>query len=193
MAWTAVDHQRRAQIALRPKLIVRPLLTMIGAFSLAGCAGGQTPLETVEYVDIDRFMGDWYVIANIPTFLEKNAHNAVETYQLNDDGTIATTFVFRKGAYDGKAKTYTPKAWITDTESNAVWGMQFIWPVKADYRVVYLTEDYSQTVIARNKLDYVWVMARTPTISDDDYNAILQMVESIGYDVSKVRKVPQKW
>ena len=47
-------------------------------------------MKTVDQVDIDRFMGPWYVIANIPTFLEKGAHNAVETYSLNDDGTIAT-------------------------------------------------------------------------------------------------------
>lgn len=193
MAGAAVDHQGRAQAALRAGMIVRPILPIIAAFSMAGCAGGQTPLETVGHVDIDRFMGDWYVIANIPIFLEKNAHNAVETYELNSDGTIATTFVFRKDAYDGKEKKYTPKAWITDTESNAVWGMQFIWPIKADYRIVYLTDDYSQTVVARNKRDYVWVMARTPQISDDDYSAMLQKIESIGYDISKVQKVPQKW
>ena len=42
-------------------------------------------------VDVDRFMGDWYVIANIPTFAEKGAHNAVESYRLDADGTIATT------------------------------------------------------------------------------------------------------
>ena len=34
-------------------------------------------LKTVDYVDLERFMGDWYVIANIPTFIEKGAVNAV--------------------------------------------------------------------------------------------------------------------
>jgi lipocalin len=28
-------------------------------------------METVPYVDLKRFMGDWYVVANIPTFVEK--------------------------------------------------------------------------------------------------------------------------
>ena len=138
-------------------------------------------------------MGDWYVIANIPTFLEKGAYNAVETYERNPDGTIATTFVFRKGGFDGKRKEYNPKAWVRDSQSNAEWGMQFVWPIKADYRIVYLTEDYSQTVIARNKRDYVWVMARTPAIDDADYQEISSMIESMGYDISKLRKVPQKW
>ena len=64
------------------------------------------PLPAVDYVDLERFSGDWYVIANIPTFLEKGAHNAVETYELNEDGTIATTFTFRDGSFDGKGNAF---------------------------------------------------------------------------------------
>ena len=150
-------------------------------------------MKTVDHVDIDRFMGPWYVIANIPTFLEKGAHNAVETYSLNDDGTIATHFSFRQDSSDGKVKEYNPKAWVMDKESNALWGMRFVWPIKADYRIVYLNEDYSMTIIGRQKRDYVWIMARTPTIPDDDYNRLESMVESLGYDMSKLRRVPQNW
>lgn len=160
---------------------------------LGACAGNQPPLATVDHVDIERFMGDWYVIANIPTFLEKGAHNAVETYQLNADGSIATTFVFRQDSFDGEEKTYRPKGFVTDTQTNAVWGMRFVWPIKADYRIVYLRDDYSLTVIGRNKRDFVWIMARTPTISEEDYQQMLVLVESMGYDVSKVERVPQKW
>jgi apolipoprotein D and lipocalin family protein len=159
----------------------------------AGCAGNHAPIEPVTYVDLERFMGDWYVIANIPTFLEKGAHNAVESYALNEDGSIATTFEFRKDGFDGKRKTYTPTGFVTDTESNAIWGMRFIWPIKADYRIVYLDEDYSQTVIARNKRDFVWLMARTPEISDSDYAELVELIESLGYDIAKLGKVPQQW
>lgn len=161
--------------------------------TLFACAGAKPVLDTVDHVDLERFMGDWYVIANIPTFLEKNAHNAVETYALNDDGTIQTTFVFRKGSPTGKKKRYEPKAFVREDTGNAVWGMQFIWPIKADYRIVYLTDDYTQTVIARNKLDYVWIMARTPTISEADYVALVKMIGALGYDTAKIKKVPQQW
>ncbi len=150
-------------------------------------------METVDYVDLERFMGDWYVIANIPTFLEKGAHNAVETYAMNDDGTIATTFTFRDDGFDGELKQYNPKGFVRDTDTNALWGMRFIWPIKADYRIVYLDEDYSQTIIGRQKRDFVWVMAREPNISDSDYETLLGVVESLGYDMSKVERVPQKW
>ena len=160
---------------------------------LGACASKGPEMKTVDYVDLDRFMGDWYVIANIPTFLEKGAHNAVETYALNDDGTIATTFVFRDGGFDGEQKRYTPKGFVRDDGTNAHWGMRFIWPIKADYRIVYLSEDYSQTIIARQKRDFLWIMARTPEISDEDYNGLIDFAASIGYDVGKIERVPQRW
>ena len=138
-------------------------------------------------------MGDWYVIASIPTFLEKNAHNAVETYELNADGTIATTFTFRKGGFDGKEKVFRPKGFVRNTETNAVWGMRFIWPIKADYRIVYLDAEYSKTVIGRNKRDYVWLMAREPSIPDDEYEDLVGFIASLGYDTDKLVKVPQRW
>lgn len=168
-------------------------LVVVASLTLAGCASSGPEMETVDYVDLERFMGDWYVIANIPTFLEKDAYNAVETYELNDDGTIATTFTFRKGGFDGEKKVYTPKGFVRDDESNALWGMRFIWPIKADYRIVYLDDDYSQTIIGRQKRDFVWVMAREPNISDAEYEKLLGTVESLGYDMSKVQRVPQKW
>ena len=152
--------------------------------------GCQTlaPIHTVPYVDLNRFMGDWYVIANIPTFIEKDAHNAVESYRLAEDGTIATTFTFNKGGFDGPLKTYNPRGFIRDKESNAVWGMQFIWPFKAEYRIIVLSEDYATTVIGRTKRDYVWIMARKPVISDGEYALILNFLTEQGYDISKVQK-----
>ena len=149
------------------------------------------PIKTVEYVDLNRFMGDWYVIANIPTFIEKNAYNAIETYQLEEDGTVATTFKFNKGGPDGELKTYHPRGFIRDEASNAVWGMQFIWPFKSEYRIIYLSDDYSTTVIGRSKRDYVWIMAREPKISDEEYASIKNFLQEQGYDLRDLQKVPQ--
>ena len=137
-------------------------------------------------------MGKWYVIANIPTFIEKDAYNATEFYRLEDDGTIATTFRFNKGSLEGPVKEYQPRGFIRDNPSNAVWDMQFFWPFKAEYRIIYLSEDYSTTVIGRTKRDYVWIMSRTPSISDEEYASILKFLQAQNYDVSKVQKVPQQ-
>jgi len=139
-------------------------------------------MTPVDYVDLERFMGDWYVIANIPTYFEKNAYNPLESYRLDEDGSIATTFSFNAGSFDGEQKVFRPRAFITDPVSNAVWGMQFIWPIKADYRIVYLDEDYQTTIIGRNNLDYVWIMARSPQISEQSYSELEAFVMALGYD-----------
>ena len=137
-------------------------------------------------------MGDWYVIASIPTFIERQAYNAIESYELVNGSKVRTTFSFNEGYFDGPLKTYRPTGFVNSDPSNAIWGMQFIWPIKADYRVMYLNDDYTQTVIGRNKRDYVWIMARTPAIPAADYSSILELIMKQGYDTSKIRRVPQR-
>jgi apolipoprotein D and lipocalin family protein len=70
--------------------------------------------------------------------------------------------------------------------------MRFVWPIKADYRIVYVSSDYGQTIIGRQARDYVWIMARLPTISEADYQKLLEFVKREGYDPTPVRKVPQR-
>ncbi len=171
----------------------KTVLAFASAGLLSACQASLPPLETVDHVDLERFMGDWYVIANIPTFVEKGAHNAVESYRLEDDGTIATTFTFRKDAFDGPEKQYHPRGFVRDTRSNAEWGMQFIWPIKGDYRIIYLDQDYSVTIIGRNPRDYVWLMARTPQISDERYREAVNFIADAGYDTAELQRVPQQW
>ena len=163
---------------------------LLGSF--LGCSS-PPPIQTASEVDLERFMGDWYVIANIPTFIETEAFNAVESYRLNDDGTIATTFTFRQGGFEGQQKIYRPTGFVVDQESNAVWDMQFLWPFKADYRIVFVNPDYSQTIIGRLKRDYVWIMARTPRLPEEDYQHLLKIIADQGYDLSKIQRVPQRW
>lgn len=161
--------------------------------SLLAACQSQPPMPTVQQVDLPRFMGDWYVIANIPTFAEKGAHNAIESYQLDKDGSIATTFSFNADSFNGKRKSFHPRAFVVDTKTNAEWGMQFVWPIKAEYLIIDLDADYTRTVIGRTARDYVWIMARTPSLPDAEYTAILKRLADLGYDTSRIEKVPQRW
>ena len=151
------------------------------------------PLSPVEYVDLERFMGPWYVISSTPPFIDKKSYNAIEEYTLAEDGTIKTRFSFFDGGFDGKFKTYHPTGFVRPDGSNAVWGMQFIWPIKADYQIVYLDEDYRRVIIAREKRDLVWLMAREPTIPEEEYQALLARIVALGYDASDLRLTPQQW
>jgi apolipoprotein D and lipocalin family protein len=169
----------------------RPWLCAVAL--LAACqAAPRLPMPTVAHVDLPRYMGDWYVIASIPTFIERDAYGAVESYQLDPDGTIATTFTFQAGSFEGARKQYRPRGYVVDPASNAAWSMQFIWPFRSDYRIAWLDAEYSRVIVARPQRDYVWIMARTPQIGEVDYQRLLDLVGRLGYDTAKVRKVPQR-
>lgn len=176
------------------RMITGTCTALVAGMLMVGCSSTpKSPLPHEDKVDLQRFMGAWYVIANIPTFIEKDIYNAVESYELAPDGTIDTTFTFRKGGFDGDEKRYTPRGFVVDEVSNAVWGMRFVWPIKAEYVIAYVDDAYQHTIIGRSARDYVWIMARTPTLSDEVYADLVARVAALGYDTALLQKVPQRW
>ncbi|MGF1528427.1 MAG: lipocalin family protein [Candidatus Competibacterales bacterium] len=165
----------------------------VSAAMLYKSTAKSTELATVDYVDLDRFMGDWYVIANIPTPFEKNIYNAVESYRLAKPHVVATRFHYRQGGFDGPQKAMEATGFVQDTQTNARWGMQFIWPLKLDYRVIHLADDYGQTIIGRQRRDFVWIMARTPSLDAAVLEDLIQRMEGVGYTRDKLQRVPQHW
>lgn len=170
------------------------------AFSLTimnlmnGCALNDAPLPTAENVNIDLFMGRWYVHGYTPIIVDKNAHNAIEHYRLDADEKIQTTYQFRDGGFDGEIKTHTPVGWVHEkVASKAEWRMQFIWPFSADYIILHLDNDYSETIVAHPSRKYAWIMLRDDTVSDADYDRLLSKLETAGYDTDIMQKLPHNW
>lgn len=176
------------QPPLRP-LMPRPLASMT-AVLLAACSS-PPPMPAVAYVDLPRFMGDWYVIAHIPSWPERNAYAAVESYRLLPDGRVQTEFRYQDGGFGQATQTMRPVGSVRPGTGNAIWGMQFIWPIQAEYVIAYLDADYQDTIIARSKRDYVWIMARAPCISEARYQALASRVAALGY-TQPLRRVPQE-
>ncbi|WP_145200088.1 lipocalin family protein [Planctomycetes bacterium Poly30] len=158
-----------------------------------GCAPLK-PLATVPHVDVDRFMGDWYVQGHVPTGSEDDAYNAVESYARDGDSNkILTTYVFREGAFDADFETMEPTGFVENEETGATWGMRFIWPFRAEYLIAYLDDAYTETIVARRKRDYAWIMTREAQISDERFDELVGRLTGMGYDPMKVRRVPQRW
>jgi apolipoprotein D and lipocalin family protein len=146
-------------------------------------------METVEQLDIEKFMGDWYVIGIIPNFIEKNATNGVESYSLDEEGNVNIQYTFRK---KGKTKTMNAKGFVQDT-TNSFWKVQFLWPIKLPYLVIDLAENYSYTVIGVPNKKFVWIMSRDHQMSPEVYGQILKNLETLGYDVSQIKQMEQEW
>ncbi len=154
---------------------------------LTGTARG---IRTAQAVDLDRFMGRWYVIACIPTPFERGARDATESYRLADDGSIETTFRFRRHARDARIRSVRMRGFVDDRVSNAVWRMRFFGVLHAEYRILDVDADYRRTVIGRSRRDYAWIMSRTPDMAYREFFASVRLLREQGYETGRLRLVP---
>ncbi len=170
------------------KILLLSALLLIGS----GCASSnQSPLPTVEQVDLDRFMGDWYVVGLIPNRIEKNAYESVESYAMRPDGKIAITYDYKKGGFDGPKKTLNMVARVVDDGQGAEWRVRPFWPLSLKYLVTDLAEDYRYTVVAHPSRNYAWIMAREKTLSDSDWQDVLGRLEGQDFELDRIVRVPQ--
>jgi apolipoprotein D and lipocalin family protein len=179
------ENMRRTMIAL---------LTLMASSTAALAEGGRQPFQkVVEKMDLQRFLGSWYVIGVLPTAFEKGAENGIETYSLDEKGNIRVEYVFYKGGPGGKKKVMHQKGWVVDKERNTEWKVQPLWPLKLPYLIIDLAEDYRYTVIGTNNYKYVWIMARTPSISEVDYSGIISRLAERGYKVDRIQRMKHVW
>ncbi|NEZ02847.1 lipocalin family protein [Wenzhouxiangella sp. XN201] len=153
---------------------------------------GGPPLETVERVDLERYMGQWYVIANIPYFGERGNVAGRAIYRLREDGRIDDIYRYRDGSFDAPEEEMKGVAWVVDEETNAQWKVQFYWPIRFGYYIIGLDEAYEWAVVGHPSREYAWIMAREPELSNARYQALLDLLEASGFEASQLQKVAQR-
>lgn len=162
---------------------------------ISACQSKEPYTKTVETVNLDQYLGKWYVIANRPTMFETNAYNAMEIYTLNKEtGKIDVDFNFKKGSFEGPEKSIPQTAWVHNEKTKAHWKISLWWlPFNQDYLIIDLDKDYQWTVVGVPNQKYLWVMSRQPEMSEALLTEILANTKNKGYDTSEVNRVPQKW
>jgi apolipoprotein D and lipocalin family protein len=163
----------------------------VSAF-LLGCASTKTPIHTVGHVDLPRYMGDWYIISEIPNLAEKSCFDSVESYALRPDGGIDNWFSCRKKSFEAPMKRVTSaKAKVADPNTNATWHLRFYKILSIDYVVLDLDPNYQWVVVGHPSHRYAWIMARANSLPDSLYDSILSRTQAQGYDPQLFVKVPQ--
>ena len=151
----------------------------------------DAPLRLAK-VDLPRYMGRWYIIANTPYFLEKDLVASNTTYTLADDGTVTEDFSGRKGGFDGELKRYRLINTPDPASGNGHWSVRLFWPIYVSQDTLYVDDDYQYTLIGYGDKKLGWVYARNPEMTDAKYRELLQQFEEFGYDTSRFRRIPQK-
>lgn len=163
----------------------------LSVFSVYGKAQSEPFHPIVPYVDVDRFSGDWHVIALIPTSFEKGAEDGIENYSFDEEGNIRVEYTFKKGRTELKERVMYQKGWIIDKKSNAEWKVQPLWPLKLPYYIMELDEDYTYTVIGTNNYKYLWIMARTAKMDQTLLNEVIDGMVERGFDREKIIMMKQ--
>jgi apolipoprotein D and lipocalin family protein len=159
---------------------------------ISGCT--SAPPKTVEKIDVQKFMGDWYVLAGRFTDFETEVHNAKETYTWNaGEDRIDVAFVYNKGSFEGPIKSIPQKAWIENKTSMAHWKVSPLWPFKFDYLVIAVADDYSWTAIGVPSQKYLWIMARDWKNPEPTVKAAVERLQELPYDVENLVTVPHRW
>ncbi|MDR3386660.1 MAG: lipocalin family protein [Rudaea sp.] len=176
------------------RVIVSLALWFGVAAMLYACAdegtGDMPELTTSAKIDLQRYMGTWYVIANIPYFAERGKMASRDVYRLDADGNVETTYVYRK-SFDGPEKTTGSLGIVQPGSDNARWIVRFLWLIHADYLVLEVAPDYSWVLVGQPNRKLGWVLARNPAMEDALYTTLLSKLHGFGYDIAKFMRVPQ--
>ena len=176
----------------------KAIIVLLMAFWVitAGCTYMErttpAPLETVPYVDLNRYTGVWYEIARYPNSFQEGCVGSRATYSLRDDGKISVLNECYDRSFDGRLRSAQGKAWIIDKASNAKLKVSFFWPFSGDYWIIDLGSDYEYAVIGHPKRTYLWILSRTKTLEAEVYEKILFRLKDKQYDTTKLITTPQK-
>jgi apolipoprotein D and lipocalin family protein len=176
---------------------MRRLHPLIWALLAAGCSASTTerlrlpPLETVAHVELSRYVGTWYEIASFPQSFQRGCTATTATYTVRQDGDIDVLNRCRNESLDGKERSAQGRARVVDRTTNAKLEVSFFRPFWGDYWVIDLADDYTYAVVGHPGRDYLWILARAPTLPDATYQSIVARLRAEGYETSRLVRTLQ--
>lgn len=168
----------------------------IAAVALTGLFAGnvlaaEKPLETVPYVDLDRYLGKWYEIASIPQNFTRGCVATSATYSLKPNGEINVLNECRLNTFDGEYKAVNGTARVVDTTTNAKLEVTFFWPFAGKYWIIDLGDQYEYAAVGHPDRSYLWILSRTPTIEEEKLKGILERAAAKDFDLQLLKMTPQ--
>ena len=180
---------------IRTSMYKKWLMTIAATLLATACAStphSGDPLKTAEHVDIEHFMGRWYVISSIPNSTEQGHLGPYVEFAQRADHRIDLTHYFYPNDFDLPLEKKQEIATVVDTESNAIWKTRSGQPLVADFRILYVDPEYLYAIIGRPSRDYAWILARDMYIGDDDYQKLISALTNQGFDASRVLRIPPR-
>jgi apolipoprotein D and lipocalin family protein len=170
------------------------LAAVTGGLILAACASSpvKSPPATAAKVDLSRYTGTWHEIARLPMPFQRDGDSATATYGANADGTLSVHNVAKapngeKSEIRGSAKVLNPGQNSKLLVSFNAWFSVFIpKPEQGNYWILDVDDGYQRALVGTPDRRYLWILARTPVIPENDEKALITKAQDLGYDVSRL-------
>ena len=169
---------------MKKKII--PFLSGIMLLGLFSCKHAEIVTTTVKELDIERYMGPWYEIARFDHSFERGLVGCMAHYELQPNGKVKVTNTGYRKSLDGKFKESVGKAYRPDDNVPGKLKVSFFLNFYSEYNVLELAPDYRYALIGSKSDSYLWILSRTPELSQDDLDFLLGSAKARGYDTSKL-------
>ena len=168
----------------------------VGQVATESMAGMANP-ATVESVDLSRYAGQWYEIARLPMYFQRNcAADVTATYKPNADSD-SITVVNKCISSSGKEIVANGEAVPADASGSKL-KVTFLpswlrWAPfgKADYWVLALDDDYKTALVGTPNKKYLWLLSRSPSMDTDTYQTYRKIAQNQGYNLTDFTLTPQ--
>lgn len=148
-------------------------------------------LQTVPFVDLQKYAGKWYEIASFPQSFQKGCNCTTAEYTLSEKGFVIVENRCNKDSINGKQSYIKGKAFVVENSSNAKLKVQFFWPFRGQYWIIDLADDYSYAVVGHPNRNYLWILSRTAKMEDTTYQQIIARIKENGFDILKIKQTQQ--
>lgn len=165
---------------------------LVFALLLFGSCKAQNNMidkTVVKQLDLKKYMGTWYELARYDHRFERGMEGVTATYSFREDGKIKVANRGYKGSLNGPVSEAIGKAKVPDKNEPGKLKVSFFWIFYGDYFVLDLDENYQWALIGSSSDKYLWILSRTPHVSDELYNEFLEKLSKRGYDVEKLINV----
>lgn len=193
-----VNPEKRNLLTSALAILAKPVCVVLG-LGLASCSTTKNGVDappTAKSVDLNRYTGRWYEIARMPMPFQKADESAIAEYGSNADGTISVHNTATRP--DGTQHDIRGYAKVLNPPENTKLAVRFsTWfgplipvPKEGNYWVLHVDEAYREAIVGTPDRKYLWILARTPKIPQQDYDTLVSKAERIGFDTSRLIKSP---
>ena len=149
---------------------------------VTSCTGLPEGVSPVNGFDVNKYTGKWYEIARLDHSFERNKHEVTAEYSLRDDGGVKVI----NRAYSVTEKEWGEsegKAYFVEGQNEGYLKVSFFGPFYGTYVVFELDkENYQYAFVSGPDTSYLWLLARTPTVSDDLINQFVEKTKALGFN-----------